>query len=367
MRRRLLHVFPAFGEGGPEVRTAEIINKSCRLFDHHILSLSSVISGRSRLTDADKVARTSRERASLWSLAKDIRSFQPDLVLTYGWGGTDAIASARLAGIRRVVHAEDGFLDDEVRKQKWKRQLARRVVFQAAKSLVVPSQTLGVIAKSVWGVSNKRLRYIPNGIDVNRFHPPTTAERQAAKERIGLPDDATAIGIVGALRPEKNQSRLVRSFIDIASAAPRAWLIIVGDGPEMASLREQARKSGIASRVIFAGIVGDTTAYYHAMSVLAVASDTEQMPLSVLEGMASGLPILSTDVGDVRIMVSDENRSFIVPCDDERQYSEKLLTLVQEDGLRHRLGEANQDRCVELYDGQRMVNEYVELYREFTA
>jgi glycosyltransferase involved in cell wall biosynthesis len=365
--KRLLHVFPAFGEGGPEVRTADIINQSSDRFDHHVLSLSANTTGRRRLTNERAVASASRAESSLWGLAKTIRSYRPDLLLTYGWGGTDAIASARLAGIRRIVHAEDGFLDDEVDRQHWKRRWARRVVFQAAQSLVVPSLTLCNIARSSWRIANGRLRYIPNGVDVERFQPPSSQKQIAARRSVGLPDDAVVVGIVGALRPEKNQSRLLQAFATLCQAASNVWLVVVGDGPERTALDELAKRTRVTSRVILAGSIRDTTVHYNAMSLLAISSDTEQMPLSVLEGMASGLPILSTDVGDVKSMICEDNRPFVFSCSDLPAYTHGLSTLIADCRLRAALGAANRQKCVEVFAARKMLSTYIDLYDEFSV
>jgi glycosyltransferase involved in cell wall biosynthesis len=361
----LLHVFPSFAGGGPEVRTADIINRSTNRFRHTILSLSGDVSGRERLADAEAVACMPVAGSSLWSLARAIRSHRPNLILTYGWGGTDAIAAARLAGIGRVVHAEDGFLDDEIARQKWKRRWARRLVFQAARLLVVPSLALCGVARQTWGVAESRLRYIPNGIDLARFQPPTEEQRAQARHRYGFSEDSIVIGIVGALRPEKNQLRLLKAFAQVAREGAGASLLIVGDGPQMPQLQEAAGASGVAERVVFAGTVRDTSPMYHAMDVLGLSSDTEQMPLSILEGMASGLPVVSTDVGDVREMICDANRRFVAPCDQLAVLSQAIAALAADPTLRRRLGEANRARCEAEFGSERMLSSYFKLYDEF--
>ena len=95
-----------------------------------------------------------------------------------------------------------------------------------------------------------------------------------------------------------------------------ARLVIIGDGPERQTLERLAAELGIADRVRFAGHVAAPAAEYARFDVFALPSDTEQMPLSVLEAMAAGLPVVSTDVGDVRAMVAEENAPLLVPKDD---------------------------------------------------
>src|SRR5438552_3691135 len=131
MMPHLCHVFPAFATGGPEVRTTVLLNALGPEFRHTIVALNGDTSGRERLESSVDVtfvsAPSPRRTGHIITLAGCLRELRPDLLLTYGWGGVDAIAAGRLAGLRRIVHMEDGFLPDEAVKQKFKRLLARRV------------------------------------------------------------------------------------------------------------------------------------------------------------------------------------------------------------------------------------------------
>ena len=124
--------------------------------------------------------------------------------------------------------------------------------------------------------------------------------------------DTPVIGTVAALREEKNISRLMHAF----AMLPAGRLVIVGDGPQRPALEALAASLGVAERVCFAGHHLDTAAFYAQFDIFALSSDTEQMPLSVIEAMASGLPVVSTDVGDVRLMVASENIPFVTGLDD---------------------------------------------------
>ena len=97
----------------------------------------------------------------------------------------------------------------------------------------------------------------------------------------------------------------------------------------------------------FPGHVSDTPALYAGFDVFALSSDTEQMPLSVLEAMAAGLPVVSTDIGDVRAMLASDNAGFVVPMRDEAALADALSTLLADAALRARLGAANR-RCAEV-------------------
>jgi len=156
------------------------------------------------------------------------------------------------------------------------------------------------------------------------------------------------IGTVAGLRLEKNVARLVRAFAQIAAASP-ARLVIVGDGPERARLQALATELGVSDRVCFTGQREDTPALYAGFDVFALSSDTEQMPLTVMEAMASGLPIAATAVGDVPNMVAAENAPFVTPGTDAA-LGAALSGLLQDADLRARLGAANREKARREFD-----------------
>jgi glycosyltransferase involved in cell wall biosynthesis len=287
--------------------------------------------------------------------------------LTHGWGGTDAILAGRLAGIRRILHFEDGFLDDEKYEQKTRRRLTRRYVFQAAERLVVPSRNLRRIARTQWKVPRHRLMYVPNGVDTERFQPGCADTMRRLRQSFGYSDEAVVIGTVGALRLEKNQLRLVCAFARLARECPAARLFIVGDGPLLEPMKRKAASSGIENLVTFVGRTDDPSEYYQLMDIFALSSDTEQMPLVVLEAMAAGLPVVSTDVGDVRKMLTAANRKWVCPMNDQDAYCDALRELTQSRNLRSELGRLNRDKCLAKYSMERMLRTYISLFQQSKA
>ncbi len=361
----LCHIFPAFGIGGPQVRTALVIRELGGEFRHTVVSLSGDLRCRERLggvADVRLVAPPQNGWGRIRSLALSrlLRSLRPDLVLTYNWGGTDGVLAARLCGIRRVIHAEDGFGPDEARQQKLPRLLARRLLLRGAARVICPSQTLVRTAGGVWRLPSNRVCYLPNGVDTTRFSP---GDGQVLRRRLGWGPSEVVVGTVGQLRGEKNQDRLLRNWAAVA-AGRRTRLVIVGDGPMRQPLEDRARELGVADRVHFAGAADEPVEWYRAMDVFALSSDTEQMPIAVLEAMAVGLPVVGTDVGDVRTMVCPENRERVVPLGDEDAYAAALATLMDDAGARAALGRANRKKCLGEYEVGDMVRAYHRLYRE---
>lgn len=366
MKPHLCHVFPAFAHGGPEVRTALLLDATADQFRHTVVSLGGDLQGRDRVRpDAGVRFTPGPQRGGvryLFRLGRLLKSVCPDLLLTYGWGGTDALLAARLAGLRRVIHTEDGFLPDEAAGQKWKRVLARRVLLRLAGRVVCPSRTLERIATGLWRLPPRSVTYLPNGIDTERFSPPTPDAAQRVRRSLGLDPGELVVGSVGHLRAEKNHARLLRAFAGLARRRS-ARLLLLGDGPLRAALAAQARELGVEDRVRFAGVVLDPADHYRAMDLFALSSDTEQMPLALLEAMSTGLAAVSTDVGDVAEMAGAENRPYVVAPADEGAYAAALAALAEDTAARRAVGEANRRRCLERFDLAAMTRAYLSLYR----
>ena len=163
------------------------------------------------------------------------------------------------------------------------------------------------------------------------------------------------VGTIAALRAEKNVGRLVRAF----AAALRPGhhvpgrLLIVGDGPERPALERLAAELGVADRTIFAGHIADPVAFLHAMDLFVLSSDTEQMPISLLEAMAAGRPVASTRVGDVAHMLPAAQQPYVVRIDDAA-LAGAIGALLDDPGLRDELGKTNLRHVTETYAEQRM-------------
>src|SRR5262249_31668946 len=160
-------------------------------------------------------------------------------------------------------------LPDESLRQKFSRVLARRLAFRVPARLVVPSRNLVRIATDVWWLPARRIRYVPNGIDVTRFSPPPPGAQDAARRRLGCAAEGLVPGAVGPLRAEKNQERLLRALAAVAARRP-VRLLLLGDGPLRETLTLRVRELGLTGRVLFTGVVSDPWEYYPAMDVFAL-------------------------------------------------------------------------------------------------
>jgi glycosyltransferase involved in cell wall biosynthesis len=169
------------------------------------------------------------------------------------------------------------------------------------------------------------------------------------------------VGYVGHLRPEKNPLRLLKACARVDPEIDM-HVLVLGDGPERAGMEDLASKTAsLYGRVHFAGHQKETRDHYRAMDVFAISSDTEQMPVALLEAMASALPVVSTDVGDVRDMLPREQGPYVVPLSEHETawpLAEKLTEILRDADLRAELGAKNRKAVEARFTFEAMLGAY---------
>jgi glycosyltransferase involved in cell wall biosynthesis len=353
--RRLLHVFSTFAVGGPQVRFCTLVARLGPGWHHDIVAMDGNLACRERLPADASVGfpsvdiRKGEMLGNARRFFRALRALKPDLLVTYNWGSIEWAMANALARLPHV-HIEDGFGPEERSRQIPRRVWFRRLLLRRA-TVALPSRTLWRIATEQWRLPAAHIRYLPNGILLPRF-----ADGPAAT----WPGTGPVIGTVAALRAEKNLPRLLRAFAIVRRDRP-ARLVIVGDGRERTGLEALAASLGVGDSVHFAGHMAATETAYRGFVVFALSSDTEQMPLSVLEAMAAGLPVAATDVGDVAAMLAEANRPFVVALDDAA-LARAMAALLDRPDLARAVGAANRARAAAEYDEATMVRGYEALF-----
>jgi len=358
-RPLILQVFYTFDAGGAQTRFVQLANHFQNRYAHIVVAMDGRFGAAEKLVpNADVSLRTvpsvkGRLFANRTPFRRILTHINPDLLVTHNWGTLEWA----LADIPRLVphlHIEDGFGPDEAKGQLLRRVWTRRLALRRS-IVVLPSRNLHRIARQIWRLPESCLCYTPNGIDCVRFEAAPDPVRTSLWRGSG-----PVVGIVCALRAEKNVARLIRAF-SLAARDVEARLVIVGEGAERRALEALVQDLELGDRVTFAGHTADPERLYGAFDVFALSSDTEQMPYTVLEAMAAGRALVTTDVGDIRHMVAPENQPFIVPCDDDA-FAGALTALLTDAPLRRRLGEANRARARAVYDQEAMFEAYGALY-----
>lgn len=214
-----------------------------------------------------------------------------------------------------------------------------------------------------WGTAC-RIEVVPNGIDVAAFRSPAHAVERAA---LGLPADAKVAVFVGRMSGEKNIPFLLRAFAAVAEETPNARLLMVGGGSELDDYRYLARDLGIANRVHFTGRVeyAWVPAYLAVADLFVTASVTEVHPLTVLEAMAAGLPVLGIRSPGIADTIEPEVNG-LLSSEDQAAFAVKLARLFTDDELRTRLA-AGARATSERYSIEATTQRHLELYEELLA
>ncbi len=208
------------------------------------------------------------------------------------------------------------------------------------------------------------VEFIPNGIEVERFHSPA---KRRDKMALGIPESAQVLIYVGRLGTEKNLALLLRAFAAVASALPDTHLVLVGEGMERDNLQEEAARLGLGRQVVFTGKVSydDVPAYLAMADAFVTASVTEVHPLSVLEAMAAGLPVLGIDSPGVGEIIVD-GQNGLLSGNDLAEFSVRLYRLMSDHELRARLArQARADSAQ--YDIRTTTRRIVSCYEEVIA
>lgn len=360
---KMLHIFPSFGYGGQQARFAALAAGLGGAFSHQVVSFDDDLSAKGLLSREAKAAlqRFAHKKSPVasWTnvsrLRRLIAKSAADLLCTYNWGAIEAALANRLGPRLPHIHFEDGFGPDESGgRQAFRRVLARRLILGKS-TVVVPSRMLEKTAIEIWNLKPGNVRRLENGVDFARFQKAPSGLRTQV-----------AVGTIGALRPEKNHRRLIEAFAD-ADRGGKATLTIVGAGPEREALLAAIKESPAAARIFMPGPTGAPESVYCDFDIFALSSDTEQAPLTVMEAMAAGLPIVATDLGDVAEMVSDENRAYITRAGDGEAFGQALMHLLQNPDARARVGAANRKKAKEKFGLAPMVARHRALYLEMAG
>ena len=362
----ILHLQSTFAPGGKELRTVQLINAFGTKARHTIVSAEP-----DRLGAADRIAKgiaislqpdfpSLKGRPTPGRLQKLARAMQGyDLVCTYNWGAMDAVMAHTLFKdlftLPPLIHHEDGFDESELKKLKTSRTWYRRIALGKASGLVVPSEKLEEIALVDWQQPLGRVKHIPNGIDTKAF---AMRPKKDALRLIKHPGEMW-VGTLAGLRTIKNLPRLVRVFTEL----PDNWqLVILGEGEARDAILAEADRLEINHRVHLPGAVSDPARVIGLFDIFALSSDSEQFPLSVVEAMAAGLPVVAPAVGDIAHMVADANAEFITPPGNEEEMRMALVQLALDKHLRQEVGEANRAKAAAQFDEAKMVATYRRLY-----
>jgi glycosyltransferase involved in cell wall biosynthesis len=262
------------------------------------------------------------------------------------------------------LHGSDIF----VAKKNFLFRAAARWAFRQAKAVSACSPELRDGALALNAPKNTRL--VPYGVDPIKFHPDKRSDE--FRDKLGLKPNELAIGTIGRMVYKKGFDGLIRAFATVLSKLPHIKLIIGGSGPLLEPLKELARSLKIETSVIFAGNIDwDFVPVFLASMDLFVlpskkdrAGNLDGLPNVLLEAMASGVPVIASDIGGVRLAVDDNLSGRIFPSGDEHSLADQIIELLQQPGLRKTLADQARIKIEKQLNWRYIAGELLEMLQE---
>jgi glycosyltransferase involved in cell wall biosynthesis len=301
----------------------------------------------------------------------DLRVF-PRLVRLLRLRGIDAVVTvgagdkmfwgrlaAKRAGVPVVLSAlhTTGWPDGVGRLNRWLTPLTD--------GFLAVAQSHADYLVQTYGFPERKVFVIPNGVDTDRFRPARPSA--SLLESLGLAPQTPVVGIVAALRPEKNHALFLQAARLVRERVPGTVFLIVGDGPCRPALERLARQLGITGAVRFLGTRDDIDRILGLMNVFALTSDNEANPVSILEAMSSGLAVVATDVGSVAESVADGRTGFLSEPGDADQVAGAIARLLTQPELAKAMGRTGRRHVEQFASCRQMVEQYERLIEAIYA
>lgn len=368
MRICILHVMDSLSNGGLENGVLNLIkHMDAEQFEHSICTVRALGVNAERLP-ADRVqllhlVKREGSRFQLLELRRAIREIRPDVVHSKNWGAIEAVVAARLTRSCAVVHSEHGLESSAAVHELWRRVAFRRLAFELADRVLCVSRQLRDLYSRLTRFPAHRMTVIHNGVDSRRFCPDPEARARLRRE-LGIPESEFCIGCVGNLLPVKDHATLLRA-LERSGQAVRGWhMLVAGEGPERPKLATLAREvSRCGVRISFLGASDRIPELLNAFDVYVLPSVNEGLSNSLLEAMATGLPVIASDVGGNPEVVHDGISGLLFAAGGVDELSDHLLKLYARTRLREELGDAARRRVREEFSIESMVQNYKHLYR----
>ena len=295
---------------------------------------------------------------TFWRLMRRLR---PTVLHTYNQAAREYACTATMAGVPVRIHAEHGRDASDPHGLNPKHNFLRRRLVPFVDRFIPVSEDLNRWLGDVVHIPAAKTLFIKNGVDTDKYAP---GGAPAADAPFAAGD--VVIGTVARVQDVKNHRALVDAFAQLRTRlpglAPHLKLAIVGDGPLLPAVREQVASLGLDDAVWLPGARADIAAVLRTFSIFALPSLAEGTPVSMLEAMACGLPVVASGVGGIPEVVDEGMQGLLVPVGDVGALADALARYAQDDSLRAAHGRAARARVEERFSLRAMVAAYGLLY-----
>ena len=371
-RPLVVHLIYRLDFGGLETLLAECINRMPSDRYRHAIVCLTGFTDFAKVITAPGVEIYALEKPpglapqihlKLWRL---LRRLRPAILHGYNLTAVEYAFTAALAGVPVRIHAEHGRDAEDPQGTNKKYRFLRRALTPFIDTYVTVSQDLQQWLQDFIGVPAHKSRFIPNGVDTDRFMP-RIAEAVIPSVDKQWSQGCFVIGTVGRAHNVKNHHGLIDAFLCLRNLlgeeeASRLRLVIVGDGPLLPSIKQRVSEQHLDDVVWLPGSRTDIANIMRTFSVFTLPSLAEGTPVTILEAMATGLPIVATKVGGIPEVVEHGVHGLLVPPQDANALAQALLSYFRNLELMHTHGMAGRAAVERQSSVKAMVASYLELY-----
>ncbi len=355
---KILQVIPYFCFGGAETMCENLTNS--------LISMGHTVTVVSLYKEQTPIAKRMEESgirilyldkklgldiSMIPKLAKIMRTEMPDVVHTHLDVIKYAVAAAKLSGIKRCIHTVHNVAHEEAegRLQKWINTLYFKLGWSMPVAL---SPKVKRTIVSFYGLPEEKVPMICNGVDLGKCCP--KADYAKAEPAVLLH--------VGRFNEQKNHKGLLEAFALVLKSYPNCCLQLIGDGEQEGEIRQYAEDLGIAGRVFFLGNQTNVYPFLQKADIFLLPSKFEGMPMTIIEAMGTGLPIVATAVGGVPDMLENDVSGMLVSC-DPKEISRGVCELLASEDLRQRLGSTAKEKAKQ-FSAAHMAAAYSKVYQQ---
>ncbi len=302
---------------------------------------------------------------ALVNLIRMIRREKPDIVHTHtAKAGFVGRLAAKLTGVPIIIHTFHGHVFHSyfgylrTKFFLWLERLLAK--FTDVIITVGEQQRQEIIGYKI--AAPEKVISVPLGLDLKPFVR-SSADSEQLQRELDLEPGTMLVGIVARLVPIKNHLCFLKAARVIAEKMDNVRFLIIGDGELREHLEQKTRELELESKVIFMGFQHNLTKIYSGLDVVTLSSFNEGLPVALIEAMAAGKPVVSTDVGGVRDLILDGDNGLLVPSNDPRALALAIMYLLAKPGRRTMMGEAGRRKAYPLFDKNRLLEDIDRLYR----
>lgn len=367
------HIIYALGTGGLENGLINIINRTPPdRYRHVIICLTNADDFANRITlPGIQVIQLHKPAGQnfrvFWDLWKTLRTLRPDVVHTRNLASLEMqLVTLLMPGIKRV-HGEHGRDIHDLDGTNKKYNLLRKAMQPFVHRYIAVSRDLLQWLKHTVAIPEKKLRQIYNGVDAGKFSPRQDDAKLGDLAPPGLlPENAVVVGTVGRLAEVKNQQLLIEAVGYLFTKRPilrgTLRLVLVGDGPLKLQLVGRVKQLGLSDVVWFSGDRNDVPTLMQLMDIFILPSLAEGISNTLLEAMASGLPVIATSVGGNVELIDEGVNGRLVPVNNVVAMADAVAELVDDPILRQSMGKKGLALVRTTFNWEKTVADYLAVY-----